>query len=131
MSLIESVSGDEAQNLISQLHPGPLAPAESQVGFYAAGDDRAVLYLSRFAEADSARAQLEMMSAMIGRGRAGFGHHTEIDMAGTVVHAVVGSGRMHFFFTRQNELVWLAADPALARAALAELLGVEVESMPR
>jgi hypothetical protein len=100
------------------------------VGFYASGDDRAVLYLSRFPDADTARAQLASMAAMIGRGRSGFGHHAETEIGGTVVHAVLGQGRAHFFFARDREVVWLAADPAVARPALAELLGVAVDSIP-
>ena len=130
LALTQSASGEEAQRLIASLHPGPLAPAESEVGFYASGDDRAVLYVSRFPSADTAQAQLRLMSAIIGRGRAGFGHHTETEIGGTVVHAALSQGRAHFFFTRDREVMWLAADPETARGALAQLLGVPADSLP-
>jgi hypothetical protein len=130
LALTRSVSGEEAQGLIAYLHPGPPAPAESEVGFYASDGERAVLYVSRFPSADTARAQLSLMSAMIGRGRAGFGHHTETEIGGIVVHAALSQGRAHFFFTRDRDVVWLAADPELARAALAELLDIPLDSLP-
>jgi hypothetical protein len=130
LALIQSAAGEDAQRLIASLHPGPLAPAESDVGFYASDDERAVLYVSRFPSADTAQAQLSLMSAMIGRGRAGFGHHTETEIGGTVVHAALSQGRAHFFFTRNREVVWLAADPETARGALGQLLGVSVDSLP-
>jgi hypothetical protein len=130
LNLIERAGGDPARALIARLHPGPLAPAESEVGFYGSGDRRAVLYVSRFASADTAHAQLAMMAAMIGRGRGGFGHHSEVAIGGTAVHATLGQGRAHFFYTRGAEVVWLAADPAIARPALAELLSVPLDSIP-
>jgi hypothetical protein len=130
LALTQNVSGGEAQTLIAYLHPGPLAPAESDVGFYASEGERAVLYVSRFPSADTAQAQITLMSAMIGRGRGGFGHHTETDIGGTVVHSALSQGRAHFFFARDREVVWLAADPETARGALAQLLGVPVDSLP-
>lgn len=131
LALVERATGDQARDLITQLHPGPLAPAESEVGFYASGDDRAILYVSRFARADTAMAQLETMSAMIGRGRGGFGHHAEAEIAGTVVHMVMGQGRAHFFFRQDREVVWVSADPETGRGALSQLLGVAPDSIPR
>jgi hypothetical protein len=130
LALVQAVSGTEAQNLIAHLHPGPLAPAESQVGFYASGENHAVLYVSRFPERPLAQAQLDAMSAAIGRGRGGFGHHTETEIGRTVVHSAVGQGRMHFFFTRDREVLWLVADAEPAREALAELLRLPLDSLP-
>jgi hypothetical protein len=131
MAKVQSVTGQEARDLIGLLHPGPLAPAESEVGFYATDADRAVLYVSRYGSADTARQQLQLMSAVIGRGRGGFGHYSETEIGGTVVHAALGQGRSHFFFTRDREVVWLAADPEPARAALADLLHLDTDSIPR
>jgi hypothetical protein len=130
LTLVRSVSGEDARDLIAQLHPGPLAPAASEVGFYAAGPERAVLYVTRFPSADLAQAQLDRMAATIGHGRGGFGHHTEATVGDIVVHRALGQGRAHFFFTRNSEVVWLAADDAVARMALAALLGLSVDSLP-
>lgn len=130
LALIERVSGDDARTLIAHLHPGPLAPAESDVGFYASDAYRAVLYVSRFGSADTAYAQLAMMARLIARGRGGFGHHVESEVGGVMVHATLGQGRVHYFYSREAELVWLAADPPVARNLLAELLQVPVDSLP-
>lgn len=129
LALIQSVSGEEAAGLIAGLHPGPIAPAASEVGFYAAGSERAVLYVSRFAAPATAAAQLERMAATIGSG-GGFAHHTVTTVGGVVLHRALGQGRAHFFFMRSAEVVWLAADATVARVALAAVLGVSVDSLP-
>jgi hypothetical protein len=105
-----------------------MAPAESRVGFYAAGDQRAVLYVSRYPSGDEAEAQLGQMASAIGQGRGGFGNHTQVDIGGTVVHSVVGQGRTHYFYVRDGDVVWLAADPGVSQVALAALLDAVPDS---
>jgi hypothetical protein len=129
--LVERMSGSDAQQLIALLHPGPLAPAESRVGFYAAGEQRAVLYVSRFPSEEAAAEQLGQMASAIGHGRAGFGSHTEADIGGTVVHSVVGQGRTHYFYVRDGDVVWLAADAGVAQMALTALFGTGPDSIIR
>jgi hypothetical protein len=131
LRLVERVSGTQARQLIARLHPGPLAPADSRVGFYQVGALRAVLYVSRFPTGEAAEEQLGRMAAVMVHGRGGFGNHIETDIGGTVVHAVVGQGRTHYFYARNGDVVWLAADPGVAEMALATLFNSGMEPVTR
>lgn len=130
LTLVARTAGEDARDLIAHLHPGPLAAGESEIGFYASAEDRAVLFVSRFGSADTAAAQLAMMARLIDLGRGGFGHHAEAAVGGVTLHATLGQGRVHYFFARNGDVVWLAADTPVARAAVAGLLDVPEDSLP-
>ena len=63
-------------------------------------------------------------------GTAGYGHHSRADIIGISVHTVFGRGTINYFYARDADLVWLAVPPPIARAALAEVLGIEVDQIP-
>ncbi len=132
LQLVESKTGSEAAGVIARLHKQDVAPRASEVGVYAAEGIRAELYVSAFQNADEAVAQFEAMVSAINQGVEGFGHHTHFDVAGRDVHVVFGDSRINYFYVRGERLTWLAVpQPAFARAALAELLSVEMDSIPR
>jgi hypothetical protein len=132
LQLVESKSGDDAAGVIARLHKQDVAPRASELGIYAAEGIRAELYVSAFRTTDEAVAQFEAMVSAINNGVEGFGHHTHFDVAGRDVHIVFGNSRINYFYAQGERVTWLAVpQPAFARAAVAELLGVDVDSIPR
>lgn len=132
LQLVESRSGTEATAEIARLHKQPVAPRASEVGTYEAEGIRAELYVSAFNTPDEASEEFEAMVSAINQGVEGYGHHTHFDVAGRDVHVVFGDSRINYFYASNSKLTWLAVrQPALARAALAELLGVALDSIPR
>lgn len=132
LQLVESKSGTEAAGEIARLHKQDVAPRASEVGIYEAQGIRAELYVSSFNTPDEAAEEFEAMVSAINQGVEGYGHHTHFEIAGHDVHVVFGDARINYFFGSDNKLTWLAVrQPALARAALAELLGVALDSIPR
>ncbi len=123
-------TGDDAARLIGRLHGGSVSPSESYVGYYGPPDMRAILYLTRFHDHSGAQAQLVAMADRIGSGSSGFGHHTQFHVLGIEIHSVFGYGQIHYFFARESDVVWLGMPPPVARAGLADLLHVEVDSIP-
>jgi hypothetical protein len=131
LQLIEAKSGEDAAGMIARLHKQDVAPRASEIGVYEAQGIRAELYVSVFQSADETMTQFEAMVAAINEGVPGFGHHTHFDVTGRDVHVVFGDGRINYFYTDGEKLTWLGVQqPMIARAALAELLSVEVDSIP-
>ncbi|MFV1988498.1 MAG: hypothetical protein ACC682_14550 [Gemmatimonadota bacterium] len=125
MRRVRVVEGAEAQAMIGKLHGKDIAPLASYVGHYGEGPTHTMLYTSRFEDAAAARETLEDMSLEIGEGSSGFSHHMTMDVAGTLVHLVLGQGKIHFFFADDANLSWLAIEPSMAGGGLAKLLGAE------
>ncbi len=99
-------------------------------GHYGTDAMGAVIYVSRFASAEEADSQQVAMASGIGRGSGGYGHHQRFRVTGTRVDMVFGFGRIHYFYTQGEHLMWLGTHPSLARAALAQLMGVPLDSVP-
>lgn len=132
LQLVESKSGTEAAAEIARLHKQDVAPRASEVGVYESDGIRADLYVSSFNTPAEASAEFEAMVTAIDQGVEGYGHHTHFDVAGRDVHVVFGDARINYFYASDNKLTWLAVrQPMFARAALAELLGVALDSIPR
>lgn len=131
LKLVDSRTGGDAATLISHLHRASVSPSANYVGYYGPPDMRAVLYLSRFADTLTAQQQLMAMADRIGAGSSGFGHHGRFHVLGIEVHSVFGYDQIHYFFARECDVVWLGMPPPVARAGLADLLGVAVDSIPR
>jgi len=132
LQLVESKSGAEAAAEIARIHKLDVAPQASEVGVYEAAGVSAELYVSRFNTPDEATSQFEAMVSAINEGVPGFGHHNHFDVVGRDVHVVFGNARVNYFYADADKLTWLAAQhPMFARAALAQLLGVALDSIPR
>jgi hypothetical protein len=130
LELVDIRTGDAAAALIGRLHGKDVSPRESYVGYYGPPEMRGVLYLSRFNDEQTAQLQLAAMADRIASGSAGFGHHTQFVIGETVVHSVFGFDQVHYFFAEKTDLTWLSMPPPVARAGLAELLEVELDSIP-
>lgn len=127
---VRVVEGAGAQAMIGKLHGKDLAPLASYVGHYGDGPTHTMLYTSRFEDAAAASEALDDMSSEIGEGSSGFSHHMTMDVAGRLVHLVLGQGQVHFFFVDDARLSWLAIEPSMARGGLAKVLGVEPTAVP-
>jgi hypothetical protein len=110
LALIESHSGSEAAEILVEMHGAEVVPPENYIG-----------------HADSF---LVAMATRIGPGSSGFGHHSSFTAVDHLVHMVFGHGQVHYFYADAEDLVWLAADPRIARTALAELLETATDSIP-
>ncbi len=130
MQRVRVVEGADAKAMIGKLHGKDLAPLDSYVGHYGEGPTHTMLYTSRFEDAAAASEALEDMSSEIGEGSSGFSHHMTMDVAGRLVHLVLGQGKVHFFFVDDTRLSWLAIEPSMARGGLAKVLGVEPTAVP-
>jgi hypothetical protein len=130
MALVESHSGEEAADILVEMHKAEVVPPENYIGHYGTEEMGAVLYVSRFDTDAAADSFLVAMGTRIGPGSSGYGHHSSFEAVGHHVHMVFGHGQVHYFYADAEDLVWLAVDARLARPALAELLKTATDSIP-
>jgi len=128
MLRVDVMAGPQAAAMLGRMHGEDVAPIESYVGRYSGETGNATLFLSQFSTEETADSLLSEMSESIGEGSSEFSHHTQFEAGASPIHMVLGQGQVHFFFTRDDELLWLAVDGDVARPALAQVLGVTEES---
>ena len=131
MQLQSTHQGDEAAQILENLHGQPVGAEQSWVGIYGPMDFATAVYVSRFDSPGEAETQINAMVERIDSGTMAFGHHTSFSRGGRVVHSVFGQGQVNYFYQQSSELWWLGAHPMIARPAIAELLGLPADSIPR
>ena len=130
LPLTESHAGSEAAEILVEMHKADVVPPDNFIGHYGSDEMGAVLYVSRFETEAAADSFKVAMATRIGPGSGGYGHHSSFDAAGHMVHMVFGHGRVHYFYSDAEDLVWVAVDARLARPVLAELLETATDSIP-
>ena len=128
--LVGVTAGADAERFIGRLHGEDVAPLNSYVGQYEGGGVAATLYLSQFPDSETADSLTNLMRDGIASGNPVFAHHTSFVIDDLVVHSVLGQGQTHFFFASGPDVTWLGIDSGVARAGLADLLGVPTDALP-
>jgi len=79
-----------------------------------------MLYVSWTTGEEGARQQIEQMTTRIRVGNGPFTHLRKSARFGLPVYSVLGQGQVHYYFRTGASVVWLAAEAAIARSALAD-----------
>jgi hypothetical protein len=122
LKLAHALRGKEALQAIDRLHGKSLGDAQAYVAHYEKAGLVAMLYVSRPARRSDTRAQIDKMVAGIGAGKTPFFHLKSSERNGTTVYSALGEGQTHYFFSRDADVIWIAADPAVAREAVESVL---------
>jgi hypothetical protein len=122
LNLEHAITGDEASREIERLHARAVGPRRNAIGDYRGAAGNATLYVSRYDSASAARADGHRMAEGIERGNPVFAHYQVREMDGVRVSMCLGMGQAHFFFFRNAELYWLAADYGVAQETLEALV---------
>lgn len=121
LGLVQSVSGGDATVLVNKLHGRRVSPGRNVVATYRGDGVEAMLYLSYYPSADSARLVAAAMAQRIGAGVPPFDHFRVLEEGKNPVCMCLGMGQAHFFFSCGERLYWLASDIGVAEEALGEL----------
>jgi hypothetical protein len=131
MQLQATHQGEEAAQILESLHGRPVGSEQSWVGIYGPMNMATAVYVSRFTSPVDAQTEMDAMVARIDSGTVAFGHHTSFAQGDRVVHSAFGQGQVNYFYKQDADLWWLGAHPMIARPAIAELLGIPTDSVPR
>ncbi len=122
MKLHETVTGASAREIINHLHMKNVVPEENFIGRYAGTEHHATYYLSMYHDSASANEALsEMLQAMQGGGHV-FDHIRKLRIGERDIYMALGMGQAHYFFTRDDQLIWTAIDIPIAEKAISSLV---------
>ena len=122
LQLVHALRGKEALQAIDRLHGKGIAGTDGYVAHYERNGFVAMLYVSRPARSSMTGAQIEKMATGIRAGKTPFSHLKSSERNGTTVYSALGEGQIHYFYRRGADVIWLAADPPVAREAVQYLL---------
>lgn len=123
LELVHALRGEEALQAINRLHGKEVAGKEVYVAHYEKDGVVAILYVSKASSSGQAASQVKRMVERIQQGNTPFYHLKASEQGETTVYSALGEGRIHYFYRKGSKVIWLAADPPVARQALADLLG--------
>jgi len=115
-------SGEKASRTVDRMHRGQVATGRDFIAEYMGSGHSATYYLSLYADPDKAHEAMESMARVMEETGHEFTHLMPRTVKGKKVFMALGHGQAHYFFARDNELVWLAVDTEVAEAALEEVL---------
>jgi hypothetical protein len=122
LSLVRVVTKQQAEGDLNSIHDEKIKVADAAIAHYAGGGATAVVWWSRAASEAEGRRQLERMTAKIGPAGYGYGQHRELKLRGTLVHAYLKGGQVHYTYRQADQLYWIAAPPGLIDAVFEALM---------
>ena len=119
-----ALQGGDALREINRLHGKSIPSRDGFVAHYERDGAVAMLYVSQAYLGPIARWQLSRMVKGIERGAGNvegrFTHLKVREQEGLTLYSALGLGQIHYFYRSGATIVWLAADPTVARQALAD-----------
>ncbi len=126
MTLRKIIEGEEADQVITQLHQKEVTSATNYIGEYQGSDYSSTLYLTVYQDSSQALTDLHKMAERIQDpqvgGQMGFQHVRQLTSYGNNVYMTLQNQRAHFFYVIRNKLYWLDTNPRVALAAIKQLL---------
>lgn len=126
MQLQKVIQGEEADQVITELHKKKVTDQQNFIGEYAGKDYNAKLYLTVYQNADSALSDLNKMNARIQNphvgGQMGFQHTRQLSGIGENLYMALQNNRAHYFYVDGANLYWLDVDPHVAMPAIKQLV---------
>ena len=121
LELKETVVGIKANKFLYRMHGAITGSRNSIIGYYSL-NKKNVLYISAFTDEDQASRALEKMVAAINHTTGGFTPVTLDKREGRPVYQTKGMGLHHFFYRKDNLILWWQAEPERAEETLTCLL---------
>ncbi len=118
----EVISGQEAADVIDKMHRGQVASQENYIAHYHGQGDSATYYVSLYESQEQAISEKEKMAEMMREAEHEFSHFMPISVQGKDVYMALDQEQAHYFFARNQELIWLAVDVPVAEDALEDIL---------
>lgn len=122
LPMVEEQRGPEAAQNIAYLHRQTFPLSGAAVGTYRATASSATIWVSESPLSPLAGRMEQAMEEAIATGNSPFIPEGTHQVEGRAVRVLTGMGQKHYYFRSGKLIVWLAADEALAEAALADVL---------
>lgn len=121
LALTQTMTGTEALAEFSQLHGESFDLAGGYMAHYEGGGKQATLWVAIAKDPAAADSLRDQMAQKIGTNNPMFQDLQQLNIAGRPLYSAVGQGQQHFFYSSNDKVIWLAADPSQAPDALHSL----------
>lgn len=122
LRLTSSTTGAKAIEDVSSMHGEEFPIKFGEIGIY--GNREITLWVAGAASNVIAAQMTEAMLEKIAQGNSPFTPTDEIQNKDRKVYILDGMGRRHYYFQSKNLVIWLAANPSVADAAIQQILEV-------
>ena len=122
LNLTSSKSGNEATTEFTAMHGKEFPVTSGEIGYD--GDGKATLWVAGTSAEEIAAEMVGGMQLSIAQGNSPFTPVDEIRDGDRTVYVLDGMGQKHYYFKAKNLVVWLVAEPSLAKAAIQQILEV-------
>ena len=121
LELKETVLGVKANKFLYRMHGAITGSRNSIIGYYSL-DKKNALYISAFSDGEQASRALEKMLTRMERSEVGFTPVRLDKRKGRPVYLTRGMKLHHFFYRKDNLILWWHAEPERAEETLTCLL---------
>jgi cytochrome c-type biogenesis protein CcmH len=121
LDLLHASRGKQALEEINRLHGKDVGAKAGYVAHYEKDGAAAMVYLAQASSASEAARQLNQMNERIRRGDTPFSDLKRSKQGKVTVYSVLGQGQKHYFYQRDESVLWLAVDQPIAGQSLAAL----------
>lgn len=122
LPLLHDEAGSAAAEDIARLHRQTFPLSGAAVGIYGGSTGQATLWVSRSPLSAMAAQMERAMEEAIAAGNSPFSPEKAWQLRGYRIRTLSGMGQKHYYFRSGNLVLWLAADQALAEAALTDVV---------
>ena len=101
------VSGQQAAQVVNRMHGRSVATDANVIAEYGNGQNKDILYISRYAKTGDAQNAFELMIVkMKGARKSPFYHLRPIGKYQKKVYMTLGMGAVHYIYRSGNHLIW-------------------------
>ena len=101
------VSGQQAAQVVNRMHGRSVATDANVIAEYGNGENKDILYISRYAETEAAQKAFELMIVkMEAAGNSPFYHLRPIGKYQNKVYITLGMGAVHYIYRSGSHLLW-------------------------
>lgn len=122
LQITDSKSGAPAVADFEDLHGKQFPITSGSIGIY--GHQQITLWAAGVPSEAVASNMTYAMREKIAKGNSPFIPLSEVNDENRKVYVLEGMGQKHYYFRSNNLVIWLAADPAIADAAIQQVLEV-------
>ncbi|AKG91083.1 hypothetical protein GAH_01630 [Geoglobus ahangari] len=102
LSVTKVIEGDEAVRMVESIHIGKFDVESAAIVEFNGGEMR--VWIARANSTDLARVLTEKMAENVGKF---FSSPEKVSVGGLDTYRVYGNGRVHYFFSFENAVVWV------------------------
>lgn len=122
LEMVGNITGEQARAAIGKMHGKGIEMVDGYIAEYSHNQSRVTVWVAEAPSESEASSLLKQMVDRIGAGNQAFRNLRAVSVGDKEVYTADGSGGQHYFYAKDNRVVWLAiqgAEPiGVVKAAL-------------